>query len=100
MFWVPSHLIPAKTHRKAAVTVPDFNGGGGIEAQSSRVTHVTQLVGGGVGIQSQTGVYAVSITILGIQSVEAGTRGGSGAGTGKVTLHMEELPQSPVTEAC
>ena len=99
MFRVLSRLIPAKTHRKAAVTVPDFNGGG-IEAQSSRVTHVTQLVGGGVGIQSRTGVYAVSITIPGIQSVEAGTCGGSGVGTGKVTHHMEEPPQSPVPEAC
>lgn len=96
MFHVLSCLILAKAHRKGAVTIPDFSRG--IEAQSSGVTHVTQLVGGGAGIQRPAGACATSITILGIQSVEAGACGGSGAGTRKATRHTKELPQSLVTE--
>lgn len=97
MFHVLSCLILAKAHRKGAVTIPDFSGR--IEAQSSGVTHVTQLVGGGAGIQRPAGVCATSITNLGIQSVEAGTCGGPGVGTRKATQHTKELLQSPVTEA-
>ena len=60
------------------------------------MAHVTQLVGGGVGIQSQAGVCASS-SMPGTRSVEApcwvwSVHEGS-------DRHTEELPQSPVTEA-